>query len=59
MTKIKLNNWEKSHENMTDITKTKKSVAFFEANVWHGNLCRKFIHAPWVGLGNGGKINKK
>jgi len=42
--KSKLNHWEKSHENMTDMEKTKKFGAFFEAN---------------AGLGKGYKMNKK
>jgi len=34
---IKINKQEKSHKNMVNISKTKKSVAFFEANPWLGN----------------------
>jgi len=37
MIKIKLNKGGKSHKNIVNIVKTKKSVAFFEANPWLGN----------------------
>jgi len=37
MIKIKLKNGEKSHKNIVNIVKTKKSGAFFEANAGLGN----------------------
>ena len=57
MIKIKLNNEKKSHKNMVNMSKTKKSVAFFEANAGHGNLCKKFTCAQRVWHGNSDNEN--